>query len=271
MPELPEADAIARTLAAALEGARVTDVRLRRRDFLKTGSARGLRRLVGRRIAGVVRRGKYVVLRIGPERLVIQLGMAGRVYVHPRARPLPAHTHLVLAVTGRREVRCANARRIAAGAHLLAAGREGPLARLGPDADAVGLDAFVERVGVRRSAVKAVLLNASVLAGVGNIYADEALFRARVRPTRRACGLRRGELRRLHAALRAVLAEAVAAGGSTVSLSAPFADADEEPGYFALSHRAYGRYGRPCARCRATLRRAVVAGRTSTYCPRCQR
>ena len=271
MPELPEAETIAAALDAALRGARIVRAGLLRRDFLKTGSPSGLRRLAGGRIAAAGRRGKCVVLEIPPRRLVLQLGMAGRVYVHRPPQPRPPHTHLLVALADGREMRYANVRRIAAGVHLLAAGQAGPLGRLGPDADKIGREEFVRRIAARRTCIKTALLNQSILAGVGNIYAQEALFRAGIRPARRANRTSAARLARLHRALRAVLAEAIAAGGSTVTRSTPFAGLAGELGYFTAAHRVYGRYGRPCRRCRATLRRTTIAGRTTTYCPRCQK
>jgi len=271
MPELPEAETIARALDAALRGARIARAALLRRDFLKTGSPSGLRRLAGRTISAVGRRGKCVVLEIPPRRLVLQLGMAGRVYVDRPSRPRPPHTHLIVALAGGREMRYANVRRIASGVHLLADGQAGPLERLGPDADAIGLEEFIARIAARRTAVKTALLNQSILAGVGNIYAQEALFRAGIHPARRANRVSRVRLAGLHRALRAVLAEAIAAGGSTVTRSTPFAALGGELGYFTASHRVYGRYGQACRRCGATLRRSAIAARTTTYCPRCQK
>jgi len=271
MPELPEAETIARTLAAALPGGAVTAARLLRRDFLKTGSPRRLRRLAGATLTGMARRGKCVVLAFGADRLVLQLGMSGRVWLDRPGRPVAPHTHLILTFAARPQLRYANSRRIAAGVHLLAGDEQGPLARLGPDADTIGPEAFARRLAGRTAPVKAALLNQALLAGVGNIYADEALFRAGIRPGRRVHRIGRGRLAALHAALRAVLAEAVAAGGSTLDDANPFVGADGELGYFTHAHQVYGRYGQACLRCGRTLRRATVAGRTSTYCPRCQR
>ena len=271
MPELPEAETIARALHSALAGRALRGVDLRRRDFLKTGSPRRLRGLAGRRLEAVSRRGKSVVFEFAGARLVLQLGMSGRVQLARPGRRPPPHTHLVLAFAGGWEARCVNTRRIAAGAHVLAGEELGPLAGLGPDADGIGPDDFLARLAGRAAPVKAALMNQTILAGVGNIYSDEALFRAGLRPTRRVRDISRAALLRLHAALRAVLAEAIAAGGSTLEDSTPFAGAEGELGYFTLSHRVYGRYGQPCLECGTTLRRAVIGGRSSTYCPRCQR
>ena len=200
--------------------------------------------------------------------------MSGRMHLDGPHRPLPPHTHLVLGFTGGRELRCANARRIASGVHLLTPARpeaSGPLAALGPDALSITAEEFLRRLRGRTSPVKAALLNQSVLAGVGNIYSDEALFRAGIRPTRRVHRIGSQRLLRLHRALREVLNEAVAAGGSTLATSTPFAGVRGELGRFTLAHRVYGRFGRPCPRCRSRLRRTQVGGRTSTYCPRCQK
>jgi len=271
MPELPEAETIARALAAALAGKSVAGIRLRRRDFLKTGSASRLRRLVGQRLDTVSRRGKCVLMHFGARRLLLQLGMSGRAYLHRAGQRLPAHTHLVVSFRGGLQLRYANVRRIAAGVHVLAPGQPGPLAELGPDADAIGRDQFVRRLSGRSSPIKAALMNQSILAGVGNIYSDEALFRAGIRPTRRASRISRRRLLRLHSAVRQVLRDAVAAGGSSLGDATPFASADGGVGYFTMSHRVYGRYGQPCFRCGRKLRRTILGGRSSSYCPNCQK
>ena len=271
MPELPEAETIARTLSTALAGAVVAGVHLGRRDFLKTGTRRQLHRLVDSQVTDVRRRGKCVVIHFDRLRLVLQLGMSGRPCLDWTGKPVPKHTHLILTFADGLQLRYVNARRIASGVHLLWPEESGPLGRMGPDADSIGQIEFLRRLRGRSAPVKAALLNQSVLAGLGNIYSDEALFRAGIRPTRRLSRISRDGLSRLHRALRAVLAEAIAAGGSTVTVSNPFADADGRLGYFTLSHRVYGRYGQPCPSCRTTLRRTAAAGRTSTYCPRCQK
>lgn len=271
MPELPEATTIARGLADALTGAQVRQVRLLRRDFFKGGRRAELARLAGAWIDGVERRGKWVIVRLDGRRLVLQLGMAGRVYVHPACEPLPPHTHLTIALADGRELRYANSRRIAAGVRLLAPGRSALLEALGPDADEIECAEFVQRLAGRKAPIKAALLNQSILAGVGNIYSDEALFRAGLRPGRRVNRIARRKLIELHRRVREVLTEAIAAGGSTLESSTPFAGPNGEMGYFTHSHQVYGRYGQPCLRCGTVLRRTTIGGRTSSYCPRCQR
>ena len=271
MPELPEARTIAGRLHAAISGATLAEVRLRRRDMLKTGRTRDLEGLAGQVILRVDTRGKYIVLHTLAARLVIQLGMSGRVLLlEPDPPAVPMHTHLLLRLADQRQVLYVNTRRIASGLHVLPPGREdlGPLAALGPEATAISAGQFIAAMRPRRRAIKTALLDQSLLAGVGNIYSDEALARAGIRPTRAACGLSAERLRRLHAGLQAVLREALRAGGSSLADANPYVDADGRLGEFAASHRVYGRYGQPCLTCGGTLKRAMLGGRTSTYCSR---
>jgi formamidopyrimidine-DNA glycosylase len=119
----------------------------------------------------------------------------------------------------------------------------------------------------RKTPIKSALLNQKLMSGVGNIYADEALFRAGIRPRRRAASLTRDELKRLHVALKRVLREAIRLGGSSIS---DYVDSDGEEGFFQLKHRVYGREGQPCLVCKTAIKRIVIAGRSSHYCPKCQ-
>ena len=132
----------------------------------------------------------------------------------------------------------------------------------------VQLDQFVSLFHGRKTPIKSALLNQKLLRGVGNIYADESLFRAGIRPRRRAASLTREDLRRLYPAVQEVLREAIALGGSSVS---DYVDADGEEGFFQLQHRVYGREGEPCLVCKTPIKRVVIAGRSSHYCPKCQK
>ncbi len=273
MPELPEARTIARRLHAAIAGCEVAAVRLCRRDMLKSGSPRSLRRFVAQRWDRVDTRGKYVVLHARPGRLVVQLGMSGRLVLTESRQPIQPHTHLIITLSDGRDLRSVNPRRIAAGVHVLPPGSDdlGPLAVLGPEATDIPPAEFISALRSRRRAIKSALLDSSLLAGVGNIYSDEALARAGIRPTRRCDRISPSRLRALHASLVEVLTEAIAAGGSSLADANPFVDADGREGYFAVHHRVYGRGGQPCTACGEVLRRMVLGGRSSTFCPRCQR
>jgi formamidopyrimidine-DNA glycosylase len=132
----------------------------------------------------------------------------------------------------------------------------------------VDLASFVVLFRGRKTPIKSALLNQKLLSGVGNIYADESLFRASVRPRRRAASLTRDELGRLYQAIREVLKEAIALGGSSIS---DYVDSDGEEGSFQLQHRVYGREGQPCLVCKTPVKRVVIAGRSAHYCPKCQK
>jgi formamidopyrimidine-DNA glycosylase len=129
-------------------------------------------------------------------------------------------------------------------------------------------DRFIELFRKRKTPIKSALLNQKLLSGVGNIYADEALFRAGIRPRRRASSLTRQQLQKLHVAVKEVLNEAIALGGSSVS---DYVDADGNAGFFQLQHRVYGREGEPCLVCETPIKRVIIAGRSSHYCPTCQK
>jgi formamidopyrimidine-DNA glycosylase len=144
---------------------------------------------------------------------------------------------------------------------------DGGFAAAGDEPLTASDERFVELFRGRKTPIKSALLNQKLLSGVGNIYADESLFRAGIRPRRRVVSLARQQLRKLHAAVQEVLREAVALGGSSIS---DYVDADGEEGFFQLQHRVYGREGEPCLVCRTPIKRVVIAGRSSHYCPRCQ-
>jgi len=201
--------------------------------------------------------------------------MTGRLLVCAADVPLPPHTHAVLGLSSGRELRFVDPRRFGRLAiHRLAVAEDGsfsPLNRFqGPGREplSISLTEFLALFRGRRLAIKSALLNQKLLHGVGNIYADESLFRAAVRPRRRACRLTIAELDRLHGALQTVLTEAIALGGSSVS---DYVDADGVRGFFQLEHRVYMRTGEPCLVCGTPIRRVVVAGRGTHYCPDCQR
>jgi formamidopyrimidine-DNA glycosylase len=272
VPELPEVETIVRGLRPQLRGRRVRSVwgsglplHLARPVDLEA-----LRALtVGRAFASVRRLGKYILLEVeGGAGIGVHLGMTGRLRVQPAAAPRAPHTHVVLGLAGGDELRYVDARRFGwvAAADPLAG--LPALAELGPDPlaglDAGALAALLEGV---RAPVKAFLLDQRRLAGVGNIYACEALFRAGIHP-----GVPAGRLRRragpLLEGVRAALEEGIARRGTTLR---DYVDADGFPGDNAAALLVYGRAGLPCSRCGARIRRRVDAGRSTFYCPRCQR
>ncbi len=273
MPELPEVETVRRALETAVAGCAVTAVRGRpvrlRRPLEPEAIARGLR---GRRLEGFRRRGKFLLLDVsGGGSLLVHLGMSGRLRLWGAGTAPPPHTHLVLALDDGRELALVDPRRFGL-AVWLPPGAEAcdpSLAALGPDALHPRLpDLLAAALEGRRAAVKALLLDQRVVAGIGNIYASEALHRAGVHPARPAGSLSRGRRRRLAAAVREVLEEAVARGGTTLR---DFAGVDGSAGMFRPQLSVYGREGRPCPRCGARVRCGAVAGRSTWWCPRCQR
>jgi formamidopyrimidine-DNA glycosylase len=273
MPELPEVETVRQTLAPAI-GSKVVAVwdsgkglHMRR----KPPRAR-LRRLVGARLTGVRRHGKYLLVDFDSgDTLLVHLGMTGRLLIVPEATPRPKHAHLVLWLDDGRELRFVDARRFGQ-LDVLARDAEAKhpaLAALGPDPLVHGIDvaALLARAKKRHAPLKAFVLDQSVLAGVGNIYASEALWRAQLRPTMRANKLDARRAARLADAIREVLHHALDHGGTSLR---DFVDADGAAGENAEYLWVYGRAGEPCPRCGNAIRRAVHQGRATYYCPTCQ-
>ena len=205
---------------------------------------------------------------IDPEaQWIVHLGMTGRLLVTTPDAEVAPHTHARLRLKSGRELRFVDPRRFGRLDFRSLAKQEG---FAGPGAEPLTIDAaqFARLFRGRRLAIKAALLNQRLLAGVGNIYADESLFRAGIRPRRAAGRLTRAELERLRAALREVLEHAIRMGGSSVS---DYVDAEGVRGFFQLEHCVYQRTGQPCRHCQTEIRRIVLAGRSTHYCPVCQR
>jgi formamidopyrimidine-DNA glycosylase len=194
---------------------------------------------------------------------IVHLGMTGRLQVFDPQTELEKHTHAILKLSSGRELRFVDPRRFG---RLSVAKSEFEAGGIEPLE--VDLEHFIKLFRGRKTPIKSALLNQKLLRGVGNIYADESLFRAGIRPRRRAASLSREELSRLHGSIKEVLAEAIALGGSSIS---DYVDADGEEGFFQLQHRVYGREGEPCLVCRTPIKRVVIAGRSSHYCSQCQK
>jgi len=193
---------------------------------------------------------------------IVHLGMTGRMLVCQPEVQIEKHTHAIVTLASGRELRFVDPRRfgrLSVSPGFIAPGLE-PLI--------IALQPFTNLFRARKTPIKSALLNQKLLSGVGNIYADESLFRAGVRPRRRAGSLTREDLKRLHASLQEVLKQAIALGGSSV---ADYVDAHGEQGFFQLQHRVYGREGEPCLACKALIKRVVIAGRSNHYCPKCQK
>lgn len=263
MPELPEVETVVRSLAP-LVGRCIVSAEFRCLRVLRgAGPDRLASRLQGRRIAAVKRYGKFILLSLQDGGyFLIHLGMTGRLLL---GGPTGKHTHAILTLD-RGVLLFDDSRQFG----CLQFSEEFParIARLGPEPLEVPFADFAADLRRHKARIKALLLNQRFLRGVGNIYADEALFRAGIHPLALASRLRGDRPRRLYDALVAVLTEAIAAGGSSIS---DYVDAEGRRGFFQFSHRVYQRTGEACLACGTPIRRILVAQRSSHFCPRCQR
>jgi formamidopyrimidine-DNA glycosylase len=284
MPELPEVETIAQGLDQRVRGDVIESVWLGSKpEPLKSPATEIARTLEKAKIIGVRRMGKHIVVdlenaRPGSKRQkhdkkspsnnqaqwIIHLGMSGRVQVCAHDAELLKHTHAVAKLSSGRELRFVDPRRFG----RLSVSRNGDFEAGGWEPLDVEPQKFVELFRGRKTPIKSALLNQKLLRGVGNIYADESLFRAKLRPRRRASTITRSQLQKLHSSVREVLKEAIALGGSSIS---DYVDTDGEEGFFQLQHRVYGREGEPCFICKTPIKRVVIAGRSSHYCPKCQK
>jgi formamidopyrimidine-DNA glycosylase len=273
MPELPEVETVVRGLREPLVGRRVVGVRFGKTDFIDDPVALG-ERLPGSKIARVERFGKFITLAMQPLEsaqsefyFFIHLGMTGQLMSRNPYEPVAAHTHAFVELDDGRELRYTDARRF--GRMLLVAQSEKEKfhGQLGRDPLEISEKEFVAEFSGRRARVKALLLNQSVLRGMGNIYTDESLWRARIHPARLAANLKPRELKALYKAMQYILSTAIRLRGSSIS---DYLDAEGFPGAYQQRHRVYGREGKPCPRCRTAIRKVVVAGRGTHFCPKCQ-
>jgi formamidopyrimidine-DNA glycosylase len=290
VPELPEVETIVRGLARRVVGDTIASVWIGSRPQpLKSPAAAIVKTLEGARIASVRRAGKHIVFELvrearagrtrnsrrdasatiktaGSDRAtahwVVHLGMTGRMVVCEPGAEIAKHTHLIATFASGRELRFIDPRmfgKLSVHAVAFDPGGVEPL-----DVDE---ETFIALFRGRKTPIKSALLNQKLVRGVGNIYADESLFRAGIRPKRRASTLTRAQLAKLYKSVREVLREAIALGGSSIS---DYVDADGEEGFFQLQHRVYGREGEACLVCKTPVRRIVLTGRSSHYCPKCQ-
>ena len=276
MPELPEVETVVRGLRLSLPGRAIVEVRFGKTDFVESPETIA-ERLPGMRIADVTRMGKFICIRLEPGAapvaplskfyLIIHLGMTGRLTVIRCNETVVPHTHGFFVLDDGRELRYTDVRRFGRMLVVPESGLEEFTGHLGQEPLEISAEDFCQRVGSRRARVKALLLDQRILRGIGNIYADESLFRARLHPARIAENLTNKQLLALHQKVRQVLEEAILSRGSSIS---DYVDSEGNRGKFQLRHRVYQRDGKPCFRCRAIIRRVIVAGRSSHYCPRCQ-
>ena len=287
MPELPEVETIARGLQKRVAGDAIESVWLGSKpQTMKSRPTEIANTLEHTRIREVRRMGKHIVFELerngtarthlparsrkkskplGPRsQWIVHLGMTGRMIVCEPKDDIEKHTHAIVKLGSGRELRFVDPRRFG----RLSVAVQGDFDAGGVEPLEVDKVQFLKLFHGRNTPIKSALLNQKLLRGVGNIYADESLFRAGIRPRRRVTTIPRPKLEALYAAIQEVLKEAIALGGSSIS---DYVDADGEEGFFQLQHRVYGREGEPCLVCKTAIKRTVIVGRSSHYCPKCQK
>lgn len=265
MPELPEVETIVRTLRPQLLGRAISAVRLLRPDIVSPGDLDLARCLSGQTIVGIERRGKKIVFDLGVARFYIHLGMSGRLTLQSAGAEPKVHTHLILQIAGR-DLHFIDPRRFGGvfwlGTDLLAD------AGLGPEPLEMRISQLARALAGTRRAIKTALLDQKLIAGLGNIYADESLFSAGIHPQIPANKLLRPQIVRLNRSIKQVLRRALRHRGSTLR---DYRDANGEPGNFQKIHRVYDRESQPCLVCGAPIKRIVLGGRSTHFCSKCQR
>ena len=274
MPELPEVETVAQGLRRRALGRRIVSVEIRHAAVIVGPPEEFVSTLEGRTLSKVSRTGKAIAVELTadnglpPHFLLVRLGMTGQLTVAPHDAPIESHTHVFMHLDdGREELRFRDARRFGRLRSLTLAELEKVMGSLGPDAQKVTEPQFLAAMKSRKGAIKSWLMNQNLVAGLGNIYADEALFEARIHPLTQPGRVSADKAHQLYKAVRKVLDRAVALGGTTFS---DYMDIEGRPGAFLSRLKVYQHTGEPCRRCKQAIRRIVVGGRSSHFCPQCQ-
>ena len=272
MPELPEVETVVRSLQRAVVGSRIERVLHLRGDIVTPVDFPLVEKLIDRRVERITRRGKRIIFALDDGNFFyIHLGMTGRLTIEKTGEPLRKHTHFIAELIG-----LPNGKTPARFLHFTDPRRFGGIWWLGPASDAEGMgpepltirpSQLARRLNSAGRPIKNALLDQKIIAGLGNIYADEALFRAGLHPQRIAKELTLAETQKLNRAIKTVLRQALRFKGSTLR---DYVDADGNKGSFQKRHRVYDRDGKPCRSCREPIQRLVLSGRSAHFCPHCQ-
>lgn len=270
MPELPEVETIVRTLSALLIGQEVQAYKLFPPSVLKRNKEYSLGWLKGKKIKSICRRGKFILFLFQGERILLfHLKMTGKLLLIPSSTPVDKHTRFILSfIKNEKELRFHDVRKFGYLEVLKTYKIEQELKNLGPDPLQIDVQSFSQLLSERKAGIKSLLLNQSLLAGIGNIYADEILFEAKIHPLSKASSLSLSDQKRLWKAIHKVLREAIHKKGSSIR---NYTDAQGAPGTFQNYHRVYKRESLPCFRCGTFIQRIRAGGRSSYFCPRCQK
>jgi formamidopyrimidine-DNA glycosylase len=266
MPELPEVQTVVSTLRPRLLGRFIQNVQLSRTDICTPPHVDLPARISGRSIVDLTRRAKRIVFTLDSgDRFYIHLGMTGRLIACPAEAELAKHTHFVAEVGNGLQLRFIDPRRFGG---IFWLGQDTADADLGPEPLTLRPAELLRRLSRTKRPIKSALLDQSLIAGLGNIYVDESLFLAGIHPLKPADRLTTGEVARLNRAIKQVLRRAIQAGGSTIR---DYVNGDGAAGEFQFRHNVYDREGDPCRRCRKRIERIVLGGRSTHFCPACQK
>lgn len=270
MPELPEVETCKRGLAQHLPGLRITSVIVRQPKLRYPVTTQLRKQLLGSQFTRISRRAKYLLLHTDKGDVIVHLGMSGSLHLLSQAQKIGPHDHIDIQLADGRLLRYNDPRRFGAWLWCTNALEHPLLSRLGPEPFDVEFNAayLFTRLQNRRVAIKVALMNSAIVVGVGNIYASEALFRAEILPLRTAHGLSLQDCTALVDAVKAVLQQAIDAGGTTLK---DFVDSSGKPGYFQQKLQVYGRKNVPCTHCQTAITAVVLGGRSTFYCLRCQK
>ncbi|HET7212911.1 MAG TPA: bifunctional DNA-formamidopyrimidine glycosylase/DNA-(apurinic or apyrimidinic site) lyase [Terriglobia bacterium] len=275
MPELPEVETVLRGLRKRALGRQIVEVEVLHPGIIAGDVEDFIQGVEGMTVVAVQRKGKVLAVEMAganhpdPNYLILRLGMTGQVTIQPIDVPLESHTHIRMAFEGRKlELRFRDVRRFGRLRCLKREEFDALFASLGPDAQQATEEEFLRAMSGRRGAIKSWLLNQQGVSGLGNIYADEALFEAGIHPLAQPAHVSSVSARRLYRAVQKVLKRAVNLQGTTFR---DYIDIEGRPGNFHQHLRVYQKTGGPCPRCQTSIRRIIIAGRSSHFCPRCQR
>jgi formamidopyrimidine-DNA glycosylase len=272
MPELPEVETIVRGLQKAVVGKKIKDVNLIFPGIVKQDSKNFKQNVVKTKIIGVRRRGKFILFDLSNGKTILaHLGMTGSFLFEKSSGPLKKHDHLVIKFyQTQKQLRYRDTRKFGKIKSFATCKEENisALKKLGPESLNISSSDLVNLFKKRKGRIKSVLLNQQIIAGLGNIYADESLFEAKIHSERKADKLSPKKLRRLHKAIQKILKKAIRAGGSSIE---NYYNINGEIGSFQLQHKIYGREGLPCKRCKTKIKRTKISQRSSYFCPRCQK
>jgi formamidopyrimidine-DNA glycosylase len=271
MPELPEVETIVRGLRKAIVGKKIRNVRVIFPGIVKQDSRNLKKNLDKGEIKGIRRRGKFILVDLSNGKTILaHLGMTGSFLFLKSSIPLNKHDHLILKFyKTQKELRYNDQRKFGRIKSFSASKEENifDLKKLGPEPLNISSADFVSLFKKRKGRIKSALLNQQIIAGLGNIYADESLFEAKIHPAQRADKLNPHKLKRLHQAIRKILKRAIKAGGSSIE---NYCNINGEIGNFQFQHKVYGREGLSCKKCRTKIKRIKISQRSSYFCPRCQ-